>query len=101
MAETAVLTARAPAFWRDPAVLVWAILVLATALVWFLGGDQSDGHFATTALILVAFFKIRLVILHFMQIRDAVWPLRLIMEAWVIGVCTIILILYWQGVAHG
>jgi len=97
MAETALLTARSPAIWRDPALLVWAILVAATALIWVLGGDQASGHFATTALIIVAFFKIRLVILYFMQIRDAVWPLRLIMEAWVIGVCATILTLYWTG----
>lgn len=91
-------------FFRQAPTIVWLILSGATFLSWWFG----TGHVAHTAdetapmtmgLILLAFIKVRLVILYFMEIRHAPLPLRLICEAWVLVVCTALLVLYGHG-AH-
>jgi Prokaryotic Cytochrome C oxidase subunit IV len=81
--------------------LIWLLLVLLTGGSWFLGEQEiqaTSNSSATTlismAMILIGFFKVRLIGLHFMELRNAPWPLRLIFEAWVFIVCIAILILY-------
>ncbi len=68
--------------------IIWLLLVLATGLSW--GSAHDLGHLgartATMAAILIAFFKARLIILDFMEVRHAPLPLRLICEAWVVVV---------------
>ena len=80
--------------------IVWVILALLTCVSWFLGDNYQAvetqyAKYFTTALMLLAFFKIRLVILHFMETKKAVMPLRLALEVWVVGVCALILFLYF------
>jgi hypothetical protein len=65
--------------------VVWGVLVLATAVSWLTGtefGNRSDTA-ATAALLAVAFFKVRLVGLHFMDLRGAPRGLRLWFEAYI------------------
>ena len=45
----------------------------------------------------LAFFKVRLVILYFMEIRTAPIPIRLAFEGWVAVVCVAIIAIYWTG----
>jgi caa(3)-type oxidase subunit IV len=79
------VTGRAPA--RETAV--WAALVLATLLSWWVGaahglpGDLGP-RWAVPLLLLVAFVKIRLVGLHFMELRAAPRLLRGLFEGWVV-----------------
>lgn len=75
---------------------VWLILMAATGLQWWLGmhGLGASVQMATISLFVIAFFKVRLVIMHFMEIGTAPLPLRLIMEGWVFGVCGILIALY-------
>jgi len=73
--------------------------MVATGVSWWLGTlDEVSGFAsATTAsvlLVLVAFFKVRLVISHFMEVRHAPKPLRLLCDAWVVGVCSLVIGLY-------
>lgn len=91
-------------FLRQAPTVVWLILSAATFLSWWFG----TGHAANAAeeivpttlgLIVLAFIKVRLVILYFMEIRHAPLLLRLICEAWVVLVCAVLLALYWTG-AH-
>ncbi|ORA11944.1 cytochrome C oxidase subunit IV family protein [Mycobacterium arosiense] len=67
---------------------VWLVLTGLTVLSWALGGrhDFSSGHhtFASLAIIVVTVFKVRLVGLYFMEVRDAPVWLRLQFE----GFCT-------------
>ena len=84
---------------QSSATLVWAVLMLATGLSWWLGthqgsGAASGGGSATIVMMLVAFFKVRLVIMHFMEVRDAPLPLRLACEGWVIVTCSAVLGFY-------
>ncbi len=83
-----------------PTTRVWLLLAALTALAWWLGlygGAGSDPRWLAVALMALAFFKVRLVILHFMEIRHAPLPMRLAFEAWVVGVCLLVVGLYWAG----
>lgn len=73
------------------ATLVWLALSGLTVLSWVLGGSlgfsSGDHTFASLAIIAVAVFKVRLVGLYFMDVRDAPTWLRLLFE----GFCTALL----------
>lgn len=90
-------------FLRQAPTLVWLILSGATFLSWWFGtghAAHAQDQIVPTmmGLIVLAFVKVRLVIMYFMEIRHAPLPLRLICEAWVLLVCAALLILYWSGV---
>lgn len=76
---------------RTNATLVWAILSSLTVVSWALGtshGFGGDNHVpASIVIFVVAVFKIRLVGLYFMELRDAPIPLRGIFE----GYCVVLL----------
>ena len=68
---------------------VWLTLVLLTSLSWWLtdGLATNDAELMTVlavVLIALAMFKVRLVVIYFMEIRDAPWMLRAVMEAWIV-----------------
>ncbi len=65
-------------------ILIWLLLVIATLSSWWLGHvpEQLDVKLITPLIILVSLIKVRLVVLHFMEIKSAIWPLRLMFEAW-------------------
>ncbi|HSV71937.1 MAG TPA: cytochrome C oxidase subunit IV family protein [Methylibium sp.] len=80
------------------ATAVWALLVGATLTAWWL----ADGHglparLATTAALLIAAFKVRLVLLHFMELRHAPLRWRAVFEAWLVICSGVILAGYWHG----
>ena len=85
-------------FIKNPINLVWGALAILTGIAWFMGdqvGAEDAGRTAT-ALLVIGFFKVRLVILHFMEARIAPWGLRLIVEAYVLGVCAVVLLMYFR-----
>lgn len=64
---------------------VWVFLVAATCATAVLGLDQRGGSTVVgMALLAIAFVKIRLVGLDFMEVRSAPRPLRVLMEAYVV-----------------
>ena len=79
---------------------VWLLLVLLTAFSWWLSALGS-AHFAlnvqlaTTSMFLVAFFKVRMVGMYFMEMKRAPLSLRLLFELWAVGACGAIIGLYW------
>ncbi len=84
---------------QSSVTLVWVVLMLATGLSWWLGtrpgsGAETGSASATIVLMLVAFFKVRLVIMYFMEVHGAPLPLRLACEGWVIATCGAILGFY-------
>ncbi len=81
---------------------IWLLLAALTALSWWLGLDTPSTaavapRWLAAGLLILAFFKVRLVILYFMEIRSAPRPIRLVFEAWVIGVCASLIAIYWMG----
>jgi len=79
------------------ATLIWLVLVCATAIsleIGHGGGGVFARRYAGAAIIVVAFVKVRFVILDFMEIRHAPLPMRIIAEGWVIVVCTALVTLF-------
>ncbi|MFT3666912.1 cytochrome C oxidase subunit IV family protein [Piscinibacter sp.] len=72
--------------------LVWLGLVAATALSWEMGHGIGfdDVRHASVAILVVAFLKARFVILDFMELRHAPPAMRIAAEAWVVGVCALL-----------
>ena len=82
------------------ATAVWLLLVGATGLSWEFGhgfGFGADFRYGTVAVVIIAFIKLRIVFLEFMELRHAPLRLRLAFEAWTVVVCASVLILYWSG----
>lgn len=79
------------------AVITWVLLMLATCVAWWLGhgSRETPGQLAASvAIIVVAFAKIRLIGLHFMELRDAPVALRGLFEGYVGVVCAGVLAMY-------
>jgi hypothetical protein len=76
--------------------VVWLSLVAATLVSWRFGqGFLIHGlREAGIAILVIAFIKIRYVILDFMEIRRAPLPMRIAAEIWVVAVCTTMVLLY-------
>ena len=83
---------------RTRTTLVWIVLIAATALSWALGTDHgfsSDDHSVASVVILfVAFIKVRLIGLYFMELREAPVVLRGLFEAYCLIVCTLTVALF-------
>ena len=78
---------------------VWVVLMLATLATYAIGevGAQLGivGPLAMTALLVIGFIKGRLVILDFMELREAPRLWRALLEGWLILVSSLILLAYW------
>ena len=81
------------AFLRTPATAVWVILITATGVSWALGTQHGVHHhqLASVIIMLIAFIKVRLVGMYFMELRDAPNVLRGLFEAYCLIVCTLLL----------
>lgn len=74
---------------------IWLLLSTATVITtWVLSKKGFDPRLATSAIVLIAAWKVRLVLLHFMELRHAPLPLRLLFEAWVLLAAGVILLPY-------
>lgn len=87
------------AYLHSRITLVWAVLVTATFGSWWLGtgSDSGDETAAGLTVLALAFVKVRLVGLYFMELRDAPLPLRVMFEGWVLVVCGVVAGLYLSG----
>lgn len=78
--------------------LVWVVLLIATLVTAVLGLEQVGDHEVVgIALLGIGFSKVRLVGLHFMELREAPWGLRAVFEAYVVGVLGALVCLYLLG----
>jgi hypothetical protein len=76
-------------------VAVWFFLVLATVVTgWMPSHHVFDGRWAVVALLAVAAIKVRMIVLHYMELKHAPLPWRLFFEGWVL-VVTLMLIALW------
>lgn len=84
---------------RTRATAVWSVLVLATIVSWLLGTDASGGSdgdhsMASIVIVLIAFVKVRLIGLYFMELREAPMSLRGLFEGYCAAVCAVVLGMY-------
>lgn len=79
--------------------IVWSFLIALTIISWWSGAGHSVGgssqELATALVILVAFAKVHLVGMHFMELRHAALPLRVAFEAWVVVVPSALIGIYF------
>lgn len=73
----------------------WISLIGAALASWALTEQLGAVRFATTAVILIAALKVRLVVGHFMELRAGDLPWRRVFDIWVVAVVAIILGGYW------
>jgi caa(3)-type oxidase subunit IV len=78
---------------RTPATGIWIVLILATVTSWVLGTEHGiNNHtLASAAILLIAFIKVRLVGLYFMELREAPTVLRGLFDAYCVIVCTLVI----------
>lgn len=79
------------------AIHIWATLVVATLLSWFLKGEVVSAGVGATAVILIAAFKINMVVSHFMELQWRPAHYRFIVSGWLVLVTTIIIGGYWAA----
>jgi heme/copper-type cytochrome/quinol oxidase subunit 4 len=78
------------------ATAIWVLLVVATLASWWMAeGHTLPAQAATTAALLMAGFKVRLVLLYFMELRHAPLLWRAGFEAWLLVCLGVILAGYW------
>ncbi|MDE2440634.1 MAG: cytochrome C oxidase subunit IV family protein [Betaproteobacteria bacterium] len=82
-------------FLKNPAHRAWLVLIVATSITWYLGEVGAAGTASIVAMLLIAFVKGRLVILDFMELREAPKMWRILLEGWLILVSSLILLAYW------
>lgn len=80
----------------DTQTVVWLALVLATVLTAVLGLEQATNGTTLVgiALLAIGFVKLRLVGIHFMELGSAPAVLRMLFEGYVVGVFTVLVVLY-------
>ncbi|WP_425566074.1 cytochrome C oxidase subunit IV family protein [Sporichthya brevicatena] len=76
--------------------VVWAALVVFTVASFVLGGEHliEPSPLAAAVVIGIAVVKIRLVGLHFMELRHAPIALRLVFEAYCVGLIVSLMAIY-------
>jgi Prokaryotic Cytochrome C oxidase subunit IV len=84
-----------PSFVTRRFTAVWFVLMLATALSWESTRDAESARWGGTAVLIIAFIKVRLIGLEFMELRLAPSTLRRLFEGWVIAACASLLFIYW------
>jgi hypothetical protein len=87
---------------RNPVAVVWLVLVLATGVSWWTGlHERSDKGpdiaLASVLLLLIAFLKVRFVLLYFMELRRSPLQLRLLFEAWTVIAFGALAAMFWFG----
>lgn len=72
--------------------VVWGLLLLLTFGSFVVGIEQGAGIASAAAVVIIgiAMFKVRLIGLHFMDLRDAILPLRLIFEGYLVVVFAVL-----------
>ena len=80
---------------KRPGVGVWLVLMLATVITtWVLSKDVVAARTGTIAIVALSAYKVRLVLLHFMELRHAPLALRIVFETWILGVAAALIGVY-------
>lgn len=80
-------------------IAVWLVLVVATFSAYLFQLDAARGHarLVGTAILVIAFFKIWLIGMRYMELDHAPLPLRLVYEMWIMVVGGALAVLFWMG----
>lgn len=83
------------------AIITWFVLVCASIATWLLIEDQGLGAPSAVSLILlIAVVKVRMIVLHYMELKHAPLRWRLVFELWPVVAASLILgIWFFTGTA--
>ncbi len=81
---------------KSRSAAIWLLLIVVTLFSWESAALSDKRDMVATGILVLAFFKVRMIGLEFMELRTAPLPLRIVFEVWVVGICAILLGLYWQ-----
>ena len=85
---------------KNRITLVWLLLVIATCVSWllFVTGNEviKPLPYFSTAIIVLSFIKVSLIIHYFMEVRIAGFALKLVANIWIAGICALLLLVYWE-----
>ncbi|MFM2098708.1 MAG: Prokaryotic Cytochrome oxidase subunit [Pseudomonadota bacterium] len=76
---------------------VWLMLIAATLISWAVTENMPSARLGSTAVILIAAFKINMVIAHFMELKWQPRPFRLVLSGWIALVSLIIIGGMWAA----
>jgi hypothetical protein len=80
---------------EDITSTVWLVLIVASSGSWLVGSeDASSVQIGSIAIIFIAFVKVRLVGLYFMELKHSVLALRAIFEAYVVALWALVTAFY-------
>jgi hypothetical protein len=82
---------------RDPLFRAWLLLLVATSATYGLRAEAFVGPAVGAGTLAIAYVKGRLIILDFMELRQAPLLWRGILEGWLFGVSVLVLAVYWLG----
>lgn len=84
---------------RLPLGATWALLVAATLLSYasWLDAGWIDPRIAGSVVIVIALAKAWLIGMRFMELGEAILPLRLAYALWVLIVGAVLLAMFWQA----
>lgn len=79
--------------------IVWLVLFAATALSWFLApvDTKLTSLVPGIAILSIAFIKVRLILLYFMELKFAPQPWRGMFEFWILVAWVALIYLYIVG----
>ena len=70
---------------KDKLFVVYATLLGVTAISWFMSyAALLDGAILAGALLGLAFIKVRLIVIHYMEAKHARLGIRLAFEGWIV-----------------
>jgi len=94
MTDTPAAMSRASTKHPRPGVAVFVVLMALTGLTSLIAETRDARTTLTTALVLtVVAVKIHLVGTHFIELRHAPLPLRLLFHIWIVAIWTVIVVL--------
>lgn len=86
---------------------IWAFLIAATIMTWWLGNSRGEFSYnfsnpipdyaLSAGIMLIAAIKVRLIIWHFMEVKEGPIWLRWSFDVWLCMLTTIILGLYYYS----
>lgn len=80
-------------------VFVWALLVAVTLLSYgsWLDPTWTSPRLSSSFVVAIAGFKAWLIAMRYMELGQAIWPLKFVFNIWVVAVVTILIAMFWQN----
>lgn len=80
--------------WPDPSAAWVALMVATVTTTWVFSTHNFPATTSAIATFVLVSWKVRLIVLDFMELRASAWVLRLAFEAWAVVVPGMILAFY-------